>query len=403
MTCAIRPRNGYSPSAFRLLSLLCAALLLAFAGRGAIAAPPAPPVQAPAVEAAGEAPATGDATDSTPADTTATDTAEAAEQGSYTPMGPDMIKGQPTSYEESPLASMHFQKQYSDDGQFALWMHDAILLPVIVVISLFVLGLLLFVVSKYRRRENRAPSRTTHNTAIEVIWTLVPVLILVVIAVPSISLLARQYKSPPKDAITIKATGYQWYWGYTYPDQGGFEVISYMLNTPGQPKVNPTTRVNGSEPWDGPTHLEVDNRMVVPVGVPLRIQTTGADVIHSFAVPSLWFKLDAVPGRINERLLTINEPGIYYGQCSELCGAKHGYMPIAIEAVPMERWRQWVLTKGGSFESEKADDKAAGGDAAGGEFEGTQTRNPPSGTGVEPPANNVDKPMENQPIPQPTA
>ena len=392
-------RDNNRLTAGRILAMLCAAILLAFTAQGAYAAPPQASVQAPAAQPVGEATPAPQASDSAAADQVAADTGEAAEAGSYVPMGPDMIKGQPTSYEESPLASMHFQKQYSDDGEFALWMHDAILLPVIVVISLFVLFLLLFVVAKYRRRENRAPSRTTHNTLIEVIWTLVPVLVLVVIAVPSISLLARQYKSPPKDAITIKATGYQWYWGYTYPDQGGFEVISYMLNTPGEPKVNPTTRMNGTEPWDGPTHLEVDNRMVVPVGVPLRIQTTGADVIHSFAVPSLWFKLDAVPGRINERLLTIKEPGIYYGQCSELCGAKHGYMPIAIEAVPMARWRQWVLTKGGSFQKEEPAGGAAQGEA--GEFEDTQTRNPPSGTGVEPPANNEEKPLENQPIASP--
>ena len=246
---------------------------------------------------------------------------------------------------------MTFQDQYTDDGQFALGMNDYILVPVIVFISAFVFFLLLVVVVRYRRREGREPSRTTHNTLIEVVWTLVPVLILVVIAVPSITLLARQYKTAPADAITIKATGYQWYWGYTYPDQGGFEVISNML-----PKEEALSRGE-------PAQLAVDNRMVVPVGVPLRIQTFGADVIHSFSVPSLWFKVDAVPGRLNERVLTIQEPGIYYGQCSELCGARHGYMPIAIEAVPMDKWRQWVLSKGGTFEegaegSEQADIQA---------------------------------------------
>ena len=259
---------------------------------------------------------------------------------------------------------MTFQDQYTDDGQYALGMNNYILIPVIVAISAFVLFLLMLVVVRYRRREGREPSRTTHNTLIEVIWTIVPVLILVVIAVPSITLLARQYKTAPEEAITIKATGYQWYWGYSYPDQGGFEVISYMLNEPGGPVINQGKREVGSEPWDGPAQLEVDNRMVVPVGVPLRIQTIGADVIHSFAVPSLWFKMDAVPGRINERVLTINEPGIYYGQCSELCGAKHGYMPIAIEAVPMERWREWVRSKGGTFEDEAAAEEVAADDAA---------------------------------------
>ena len=261
-------------------------------------------------------------------------------ESAYEYYGPDMIKGQPTSFEDDAWKSMDFQDQYTADGEYALWMNSWILTPVIVLISAFVFFLLLVVVVRYRRREGREPSRTTHNTLVEVIWTIVPVLILIAIAVPSITLLAKQYKTPPADAITIKATGYQWYWGYTYPDQGGFEVISNML-----PEEEALSR-------GLPGQLAVDNRMVVPVGVPLRIQTFGADVIHSFAVPSLWFKLDAVPGRLNERLLTIDEPGIYYGQCSELCGARHGLMPIAIEAVPMERWRQWVASKGGSFGDE---------------------------------------------------
>jgi len=334
---------------------LLALVGLMFAVQGLSAAVPA--TSAP--EATSEAGA-GDAADSQDA---AAEGEEAA-QGSYEPLGPEWIKGQPTSFDEDPWKTMTFQDQYTDDGQYALGMNNYILIPVIVAISAFVLFLLMLVVVRYRRREGREPSRTTHNTLIEVIWTIVPVLILVVIAVPSITLLARQYKTAPEEAITIKATGYQWYWGYSYPDQGGFEVISYMLNEPGGPVINQGKREVGSEPWDGPAQLEVDNRMVVPVGVPLRIQTIGADVIHSFAVPSLWFKMDAVPGRINERVLTINEPGIYYGQCSELCGAKHGYMPIAIEAVPMERWREWVRSKGGTFEDEAAAEEVAADDAA---------------------------------------
>ena len=334
---------------------LLALVGLMFAVQGLSAAVPA--MSAP--EASSEAGADG------AADTQeAAAEGEGAAQGSYEPLGPEWIKGQPTSFEENPWKSMTFQDQHTDDGQYALGMNNYILMPVIVAISLFVAFLLLWVMVRFRRREGREPSRTTHNTLIEVIWTIVPVLILVVIAVPSITLLARQYKTAPEDAITIKATGYQWYWGYTYPDQGGFEVISYMLNEPGQPVINEGKREVGSEPWDGPAQLEVDNRMVVPVGVPLRIQTIGADVIHSFAVPSLWFKMDAVPGRINERVLTINEPGIYYGQCSELCGAKHGFMPIAVEAVPMERWREWVLSKGGTFDDEAGADEVVASDAA---------------------------------------
>ena len=268
----------------------------------------------------------------TAADAATTDAAPAP-AGSYTPMKPTPGKGMPVD------GRIGFQDQYSPIGEYALWMHNVILMPIIVVISLFVLGLLLWVVSKYRAKANPVPSKTSHNTTIEVIWTLLPVLILLGIAIPSIDLLAKQYKTAPADALTIKVTGYQWYWGYSYPDMGDFEVISNMM-----PEAD--ALASGEPP-----QLAVDNRMVVPVGVPIRIQTTGADVIHSFAVPSLWFKLDAVPGRINEKMLTVNEPGVYYGQCMELCGIRHGYMPIAVEALPQAQFDQWVLAQGGTLQS----------------------------------------------------
>ncbi len=263
-----------------------------------------------------------------------------AGEGAYTPMAPTKGKGMPTSYEDDPFKSMTFQDQYSANGEYALWMHNVILMPVITAISLLVLGLLLYVVVRFNRRRNPVASRTTHNTAIEVIWTIVPVIVLVIIAVPSITLLARQYETPPADAVTIKATGYQWYWGYTYPDHGDIEVISNMLD--------------GAEALKRgePGQLAVDNRMVVPAGVPLRIQTTASDVIHAFAVPSLWFKMDAVPGRLNEKMLTIPEPGVYYGQCSELCGARHAYMPIAVEALPPAEFAAWVKAQGGAMPGE---------------------------------------------------
>ncbi|RKF21254.1 cytochrome c oxidase subunit II [Altericroceibacterium spongiae] len=257
----------------------------------------------------------------------------------YQPLSPEWIKGQPES------GALGFQKQYSDIGEYGLWMHNVVLLPIITVIVLLVLALLLWVIARYNRRANNDPSRTSHNTLIEVIWTVLPVVILFIIAVPSITLLVRQYDSPPEDALTVKVTGYQWYWGYSYPDNGGFEVISNMLE-------------DGEALDRGlPPKLAVDNRMVVPAGEPIRIQTTGADVIHSFAVPSLWFKLDAVPGRLNERELTIREPGIYYGQCSELCGVRHGFMPIAIEALPRPQFEAWVRAQGGTIgeEAEEAD------------------------------------------------
>ena len=308
--------------AIRVVMTVWAAAMLALAPQAALAQDDAVAGEAVAAEAAGES---------------------TTEASVYTPLGPDMIKGQPVDGE------IDFQPIYTDDGQYAYNMHTYILLPVITAISLFVLALLLWVVVRYRRSANPEPSKTTHNTLIEVVWTLVPVLVLVAIAIPSITLLARQYESPPEDAVTIKATGYQWYWGYSYPDNGGFEVISNMMSE------------EDALAAGLPAQLAVDNRMVVPANTPLRLQITAADVIHAFAVPSLWFKMDAVPGRLNERLLTINEPGIYYGQCSELCGARHGYMPIAVEALPREEWEAWVVTQGGTIgepEEEAADDAA---------------------------------------------
>lgn len=306
------------------------------AGFAAAVAPVAAPVAeiAPAVEAPVEA---APADPALAADAAVTTTAAPA----FEHFGPDMIKGQPEP------GGIGFQPQFTENANYALWMHNAILMPVITVISLFVLALLLWVIVRFNRRANPVASKTSHNTLIEIVWTVIPVLILVVIAVPSITLIARQFDPPPEDAITIKATGYQWYWGFTYPDNGGFEVISNMM-----PEAD---AIAGGYP----SQLEADNRMVVPVGVPLRMQITGADVIHAFGIPSLWFKLDAVPGRINEKTLTITEPGIYYGQCMELCGARHGYMPIAIEARTMEDFEAWVRSKGGKTAADLAAEAAA--------------------------------------------
>ncbi|WP_375195734.1 cytochrome c oxidase subunit II [Sphingobium sp.] len=227
------------------------------------------------------------------------------------------------------------QKQFSPTGHTARWLHDVLLLPLITIISIFVLVLMLYVMVRFRRSANPTPSKTSHNTVIEVIWTVVPVVILLVIAVPSIGLLADQYKPAPKDALTVKVTGYQWYWGYEYPDNAIPEYVSNLL-----PKDK--AEANGE-----PYLLAPDNRMVLPVGRPIKLIITGADVIHSFAVPSLWVKMDAVPGRLNEKTFTIEKPGVYYGQCSELCGARHGFMPIAIEALPPAQFDQWVLSQGG--------------------------------------------------------
>lgn len=315
------------------LLALCAAMLMLGAAQPAFAQGSAPNDSAITGD---EAATLGDVPASAmPGEVVAGNTDASSGAGAYVPMAPTEGKGMPEP------AAMTFQDQYSKDGEYALWMHNVILMPVITAISLFVLALLLWVVIRYNRRSNQMPSKTTHHTLIEVIWTVVPVIILILIAIPSITLLARQYEKPPADAITIKATGYQWYWGYTYPDHGDIEIISNMLS-------DADAIANGE-----PAQLAVDNRMVVPAGVPLRIQTTAADVIHAFAVPALWFKIDAVPGRLNERMLTIEEPGVYYGQCSELCGARHAYMPIAVEALPLDQFNAWVLSKGGTLPGAK--------------------------------------------------
>lgn len=318
----------HARGAGRMIKAFGLSLALMTVAQPALAAPAA----APAAEASAAAAA--------PAAATASEAAAPA-AGSYTPMTPTPGVGMPVD------SGITLQKQYSPLGEYAHWIHDGVLMPIIVIITIFVLILLLWVMAKYNKRANPVASKTSHNTFIEVVWTLVPVLILVGIAVPSIDLLAKQYKPAPAKALTIKATGNQWFWTYGYPDNGDFEVTSYMLNIPGAPIINNGVREVGSKPWDGPSHLEVDNRLVVPAGEPIRLQVTAADVIHAFAVPSLWFKIDAVPGKINERVLFIEKPGVYYGQCSELCGAKHGYMPIAVEALPRDKFNAWVLTQSG--------------------------------------------------------
>ena len=304
------------------LAILISAMALLAIPQGALAA-------AAAVESAT---AENVADETTPAPEAAEGSTVEAAPGAdaYTPLGPEWIKGQPVD------GGIDFQTQYSPSGEYAYDMHTYILIPTITAVSLLVLFLLMYVMIRFRRGRNPVPSKTSHNTLIEIIWTVIPVLILVIIAVPSIILLRDQYEAPPEDALTIKATGYQWYWGYSYPDNGDFEVISNMV-------PEEEARAAGF-----PGQLEADNRMVVPAGEWLRIQVTGSDVIHAFGVPSLWFKIDAVPGRLNEKKLFINEPGIYYGQCMELCGARHGYMPIAIEALPRPQFEAWVRAQGGT-------------------------------------------------------
>jgi cytochrome c oxidase subunit 2 len=318
-------------------AMLAAGLMLAGAGQAAPQAPAAPPPATAAPATATAAPAATANAKAAPAAATPAANDPLLAQDGAPAIKIDPNVGQPKE------GVIGLQPQVTRNGETAARFHNYWLVPTITIISLFVLFLLLWVIFRYNRRSNPVPSKTAHNTAIEVVWTLVPVLILVVLAVPSIGLLQAQFAPPPKSAITLKVTGNQWYWTYSYPDNGGFEITSNLLKE--KDEVAPGERARTDE--DGPRLLAVDNRVVLPVGVPIRLQTTSADVIHSWAIPAFWIKLDAVPGRLNETSFTIEKPGIYFGQCSELCGPKHGYMPIAVEAVPLDVFNKWVVAKGG--------------------------------------------------------
>ena len=226
------------------------------------------------------------------------------------------IVGQPTPWE------LDLQASASPVMDSILRFHDG-LVVIITVITLFVLALLITVVLKFNARSNPVPSRTTHNTTIEVAWTLIPVLILVSIAVPSFRLLFEELDIPKAD-LTVKATGKQWYWSYAYPDNGKFEYDSLLAENK-QPRL-----------------LGVDNELVVPVNKVVVVQVTGADVIHSFAVPAFGIKIDAIPGRLNETWFKATKTGMFYGQCSELCGRDHAFMPIAVRVVSEQDFTAWV-------------------------------------------------------------
>jgi cytochrome c oxidase subunit 2 len=222
------------------------------------------------------------------------------------------------------------QEMVTELGQSVSNFHTY-LVWLITVVCLFVLALLLVIVARFNERKNPVPSQTTHNTLLEVAWTIVPVLILVAIAIPSFRLL-RQQLVPPQADLVVKATGYAWYWGYEYPaDQGGgFKFDSNMI-----------TDAKDLKP-DQPRLLGADNAMVVPVGKVVRVQVTAADVIHAFAMPSFYIKVDAVPGRLNEVWFKAEKEGVYYGQCSELCGNGHPYMPIEIRVVSEQQFAAWL-------------------------------------------------------------
>lgn len=223
-----------------------------------------------------------------------------------------------------------------------VFFHDIILLPIITIIVLFVLALLIYVVLRFNQKANPTPSRFSHNTTIEIVWTLVPVLILLFIAFFSFRLLYMEDVLPQADEsewVTVKAQGNQWSWTYSYPDvvdEDGYamEFVSNPLQRglPGEPAGTP----------DAPRNLAVDYPMVVPADTYVRIQTAASDVIHSFAVPAFGVKTDAVPGKLNELWFKVAEPGVYYGQCSELCGKDHAFMPIEIHVVTRAQYDEWV-------------------------------------------------------------
>jgi len=209
--------------------------------------------------------------------------------------------------------------------------HDLhnLLLVIITVITAFVLVLLVYVMVRFRASANPVPTRTTHNTAIEILWTVIPVVILIVIAIPSFKLLYFEDRTPNAE-MTLKVTGHQWYWSYEYPDNGNIQFDSYIIQEsdlkPGQKRL-----------------LEVDNRVVLPVGTNVRILVNGTDVMHSFFISSLGIQIYAVPGRVNETWVNIDRPGVYYGECNQICGTNHAYMPIAIEGVSKEDFAKWLV------------------------------------------------------------
>lgn len=220
-----------------------------------------------------------------------------------------------------PAATEHMQ----DIHEF----HN-LLLVIITGITLFVLGLLLWVMVRYNARVNPKPATWSHNTLVEIIWTVLPIVILVVIAIPSFRYLYIGEVVPEKVDLTVKAIGHQWYWSYEYPDHGNFTFDALMLD-------DEKAKAAGE-----PRLLAVDNRVVVPVGKVVRVIVTAKDVIHSWTIPAFGAKIDAVPGKLNETWFKAEREGVFYGQCSELCGSRHAFMPIAVEVVSQERFDQWV-------------------------------------------------------------
>ncbi len=236
------------------------------------------------------------------------------------------LLGQPTP------GAIDLQPAASELKHDAIFFHNVILMPIITIITLFVLGLLIYCAVRFNRKANPVPARWSHNTLIEVIWTAAPVLILMFIAIFSFKLLFK-YHDTPTPYMTVKATGYQWYWGYEYPDQKIGEITSTILPEAEAKAKGVPYRLAATEP------------LVVPVNQVVRVQVTGADVIHAFALPAFGLKTDAIPGRLNETWFRAEKTGTYYGQCSELCGVDHAFMPIEIKVVSQGEFDAWVKAK----------------------------------------------------------
>jgi cytochrome c oxidase subunit 2 len=247
--------------------------------------------------------------------------------------------GQPSDWQVGP------QDPVTPVASDIILFHDR-LLVIITLITVFVLGLLVYVVMRFNARANPTPSRTTHNTLLEVVWTLAPVLILLVIAVLSFKSLFYQLNTPKAD-LTVKATGKQWFWSYSYPDSK-FEFDSIMLS-----EKERKAKLDKDPKADVPRLLSVDNELVVPVNKVVRVQVTGADVIHAFAVPSFGIKIDAIPGRLNETWFQATREGVYYGQCSELCGKDHAFMPIMVRVVSEQAYTAWLEEAKKKYASEE--------------------------------------------------
>ncbi len=234
-------------------------------------------------------------------------------------------------------AATDMMRQIREFEHYTMWF--------IVPITLFVLALLIYVGVKFRASANPTPSKTTHNTSIEVVWTLGPILILLAIAVPSFNILTQQLAPEEEPQLTIKATGYQWYWGYEYQTEGEVSFDSLML------QEDDRSTYGKENVAEYPRLLAVDNDIVVPVDTMVRLTVTAADVIHAFAMPAFGIKIDAIPGRLNETWFKAEKEGLYYGQCSELCGKDHAYMPIGIRVVSNEQYNTWLAAAADDLES----------------------------------------------------